>query len=169
MSNKNRGKDKVPVLNTPWRSLGEWRYSSTNSLPRHQMEVSGQLHALVALPPWEKTIVAGYQEDFVPRTALRVVIYFTQKHLLVDCNCVWSCYRPRPINGEPIFFFIAVSRDRLACSECALYRVKFYVVEIPESETLGLNSICRWMNFKHNDMWRADKCSEVGNRDFLKY
>jgi hypothetical protein len=50
------GKGKVvPVLNwlriTPWRRMGEWMYRSTFSWPRHQLEVSGQLHAPAALPP----------------------------------------------------------------------------------------------------------------------
>jgi hypothetical protein len=30
--------------------MGEWMYSSTFSWPRHWLEVSGQLHALAALP-----------------------------------------------------------------------------------------------------------------------
>jgi hypothetical protein len=32
-------------------ALGEWRYSSTHSWPRHLMDVIGQLHAPAALPP----------------------------------------------------------------------------------------------------------------------
>jgi hypothetical protein len=38
----------APVLNewstTPWRRMGEWMYRFTFSWPRHQLEVSGQLH-----------------------------------------------------------------------------------------------------------------------------
>jgi len=34
--------------------LGEWRCGFTHSWPRHHMEVSGQLHALAALPPWKE-------------------------------------------------------------------------------------------------------------------
>jgi hypothetical protein len=34
--------------------MGEWIYRSTFSWPRHKLEVSGQLHAPVALPPGEK-------------------------------------------------------------------------------------------------------------------
>jgi hypothetical protein len=46
-------KGKVPVLNYAPRNedvLEEWRYSSTDSWPRHSMEESGQLHAPAALP-----------------------------------------------------------------------------------------------------------------------
>jgi hypothetical protein len=31
--------------------LGEWKYSSTHSSSRYEIEVSGQLHAPAALPP----------------------------------------------------------------------------------------------------------------------
>jgi hypothetical protein len=34
--------------------MGEWMYKSTVSWPRHYSEVSGQLHALAALPPTER-------------------------------------------------------------------------------------------------------------------
>jgi hypothetical protein len=33
--------------------MGEWMYKPTFSLPRHWLEVSGQLHVLAALPPGE--------------------------------------------------------------------------------------------------------------------
>jgi len=40
--------------------LWEWRYSSTHSLTRHWMEVSGQLQAPAALPPaWELLVPIG--------------------------------------------------------------------------------------------------------------
>jgi hypothetical protein len=45
----------VPVLNelstTPSRRMGEWMCRSTFSWPRHELEVSGQLHAPAALTP----------------------------------------------------------------------------------------------------------------------
>jgi hypothetical protein len=50
---KDKGK-VVPVHNKAPRQedvLGEWRYSSTHSWPRHYMEVSGQVHGPAALPP----------------------------------------------------------------------------------------------------------------------
>jgi hypothetical protein len=41
---------------TPWRLIGEWRYSSTHSWTRHSMEVSCQPHARPFYPqgksPW---------------------------------------------------------------------------------------------------------------------
>jgi hypothetical protein len=37
--------------------LGERKYSSTHFLPRHYMEVSGQLHAPAALPPGKEPLV----------------------------------------------------------------------------------------------------------------
>jgi hypothetical protein len=37
----------------PMKANGEWMYRSTFSLPRSQLEVNGQLHALAALPPKE--------------------------------------------------------------------------------------------------------------------
>jgi hypothetical protein len=56
----------VPVLNklstTPWRRTGEWMYRSTFSWPRHQMEVSGQLHVPAALPPGKEPLVPTGQE-----------------------------------------------------------------------------------------------------------
>jgi hypothetical protein len=47
--NYTRGKGKVaPVLNslstTTWRHIREWMYRSTFSWPRHELEVSGELH-----------------------------------------------------------------------------------------------------------------------------
>jgi hypothetical protein len=51
---KKRGKVAF-VLNElsimPRRGVGEWVYRSTFSWPRHQFEVSGELHAHAALPP----------------------------------------------------------------------------------------------------------------------
>jgi hypothetical protein len=41
----------VPNLWSLWRHKGEWMYRSTFSWPRHLLEVSGQLHAPVALSP----------------------------------------------------------------------------------------------------------------------
>jgi hypothetical protein len=38
------------VSTTPWRRIGGVEISSTLSWPRHYLEVSGQLHALAALP-----------------------------------------------------------------------------------------------------------------------
>jgi hypothetical protein len=35
----------------PWKRMREWMYKSTFSWPRHELEVSGQLHAPAALPP----------------------------------------------------------------------------------------------------------------------
>jgi hypothetical protein len=46
---------KVPVLKEV--CMGEWRYDSTHYEPRQQMEVSGQLHAAAALPPWKQSPV----------------------------------------------------------------------------------------------------------------
>jgi hypothetical protein len=48
-----RERKVVPVLNklSHWRRMGQWMYGSTYSWPRHWLEVSGQLHAPVALPP----------------------------------------------------------------------------------------------------------------------
>jgi len=50
----------VPVLQlsiTPWRRIGEWRYSSTHSWPRQSIEVNGQLHTPAALPPGKEPLV----------------------------------------------------------------------------------------------------------------
>jgi hypothetical protein len=33
----------------------EWKYSSTNSWPRHQMDVSGQFNPHRPIYPWEKS------------------------------------------------------------------------------------------------------------------
>jgi hypothetical protein len=38
-------------LSTPRGRIGEWKYSSTHSQLRHQMEMSGSIHAPAALPP----------------------------------------------------------------------------------------------------------------------
>jgi hypothetical protein len=40
----------------PWRRMGEWKYRSTFSWPRHQLEVSGQLDAPAALPPGKRPL-----------------------------------------------------------------------------------------------------------------
>ena len=50
---ENRGKKrKVNLsLSTPRGRIGEWRYNSTHSQPKHQMEMSGSLYAPAALPP----------------------------------------------------------------------------------------------------------------------
>jgi hypothetical protein len=38
----------------PLRRMREWMYRSTFSWPLHYLEVSGQLHASAALPPWKE-------------------------------------------------------------------------------------------------------------------
>jgi hypothetical protein len=40
----DKGVSVLQLSTTPWRRIGEWRYISTHSWPRHEMEVSGQLH-----------------------------------------------------------------------------------------------------------------------------
>jgi hypothetical protein len=47
---------------TPWRCIGEWRYSSTRSWPLHLMEMSGQLHSPAALFPGKESMVPIGQE-----------------------------------------------------------------------------------------------------------
>jgi hypothetical protein len=42
--------------------LGKGRYSSTHSWPRHQTEMSGQLHASAALPPGKEPLVPTGQD-----------------------------------------------------------------------------------------------------------
>jgi hypothetical protein len=37
------------LITAPWRRMGKWMYRSTFSWPRHQLEVSGQLHAPATL------------------------------------------------------------------------------------------------------------------------
>jgi hypothetical protein len=51
----------------------------------------------------------GLSRRFCPSYSIYVAIYFIQKHLLVDCNCVWSYYGPRSIHGEPIFLLPLVA------------------------------------------------------------
>jgi hypothetical protein len=43
-----------------WRRMGEWMYSSTH-WPRHQMEMSGQLHAPATLPPGKESLIPSGQ------------------------------------------------------------------------------------------------------------
>ena len=38
-------------LSTPRRRIWEWKYRSTHSQLRHQMQMSGSLHAPAVLPP----------------------------------------------------------------------------------------------------------------------
>jgi hypothetical protein len=45
---------KAPSHENVW---GEWRYSSTNSYPRHYMQVNGQFHAPSALHPEKEFLV----------------------------------------------------------------------------------------------------------------
>jgi hypothetical protein len=51
----------VPVLNQlctmPWRRMGVWEYRSIYSWPWHWLEVSGQFHALAALPLGKESLV----------------------------------------------------------------------------------------------------------------
>jgi hypothetical protein len=44
------------------QAYGEWMYRSTFSWPRHELEVSGQLHAPAALPPGKEPPVPIGQE-----------------------------------------------------------------------------------------------------------
>jgi len=58
----NKGKVKLPLCFFNWSPrhdgvLREWRYSSMHSWPRYQMEVSGHLHTIAALPPGKETLV----------------------------------------------------------------------------------------------------------------
>jgi len=48
----------VPVSLMPWRYIEEGRYSSTQSSPRHYMEVNGQLQSLAALLPGKEPLVS---------------------------------------------------------------------------------------------------------------
>jgi hypothetical protein len=54
LRNCTKGK-VVPVLNyvstAPLRRMGDWMYRPTFCWPRHQLEVSGQVHASADLPP----------------------------------------------------------------------------------------------------------------------
>jgi hypothetical protein len=50
--------------------LEDWRYSSTNSLPCHWLEVSGQIHAPDALPQGKGPLVPiGQEAGWTPETA----------------------------------------------------------------------------------------------------
>jgi hypothetical protein len=90
---QSEGKGNViPVLGrlstTPWRYMEERSYSSTCSWPRYKMEVSGQLHALVALLPG--TLGTHWLGGWVGRRAdLNAV-----KKIEVSCPCRESSQIP---------------------------------------------------------------------------
>jgi len=48
----------VYLRTTPWRHIGQWRYSSTHFNLGHWMEVSGQLHTQAAIPPGKEPLVS---------------------------------------------------------------------------------------------------------------
>jgi hypothetical protein len=51
--------------------MGEWMYRSIFSRPRHQLEVSGKLHAPSALPPGERALCTHWIGGSVgPRASL---------------------------------------------------------------------------------------------------
>jgi hypothetical protein len=51
--------------------MGEWMYRSTFSWTRHQLEVSGQLHAPAALSPGkEPPVPIGQEAGWAPRAGL---------------------------------------------------------------------------------------------------
>jgi hypothetical protein len=45
---------KRKALCTQFRHTGNWKHNSTHSLPRHQINVSGQIHALATLTAGKK-------------------------------------------------------------------------------------------------------------------
>jgi hypothetical protein len=54
--------------------MGRWMYGSTYSVPRHKMEVSGQLHAPAALPPGERALGTHWIVGWVgPSVSLQAV------------------------------------------------------------------------------------------------
>jgi hypothetical protein len=44
-----KSKEGPTIHNTPWRRMGKFMYGPKFSCPRHELEVSGQLHAPAAL------------------------------------------------------------------------------------------------------------------------
>jgi hypothetical protein len=64
---------KDDVVSGLKRRIGEWRYSSTHSLSRHEIEVSGQLHTPVALLPRKETPVSTGEKTVWDRTGLDAV------------------------------------------------------------------------------------------------
>jgi hypothetical protein len=52
--------------------LGEWRYNSTQSWTRHQIEVSDQVHAPDVLPPGKETLVPnGHEAGLASQTVMK--------------------------------------------------------------------------------------------------
>jgi hypothetical protein len=58
----------------PQRHIGEWWYNSMHSWPRHQMEVSDQLHVPATLPPEERAPDTHWMGGWVGSIAILDVV-----------------------------------------------------------------------------------------------
>ena len=88
--------------------MGEWRYNSTHSKPRLQMEVSGQLHASAALPRYLLQRGQISPLHFLPLDTILQFISLLQFAGFTSCSPIW-CF--------PVFSFVM----RLKCLELFLH------------------------------------------------
>ena len=98
--------------------VGAWRYSSTHSQPRHQVDVSGQIYALAALTPGNNLVSISYECCCVHSLCGQTVLEKKKKifarfepptvQFIVSCYAHYIISAPRLWRSEKKFlcFFI---------------------------------------------------------------